>query len=63
VQFLKKVGHMKAIDRVTYGRKHQLTEAQTSLVRRELSAFIDELLAGKQLEDRIWPSVPKPANP
>ena len=56
---------MKAINRVmaAYGRKHQLTEAQTSLVRRELSAFIDELLAGKQLEDRIWPSVPKPANP
>jgi hypothetical protein len=56
---------MKAIDRVmtAYSRTHQLTEAQTSLVRQELSAFIDDLLAGKKLEDRIWPSDPKQANP
>jgi len=56
---------MKAIDRVmkAYSRTHQLTEAQTRLVRRELSAFIDELLAGKKLEDRIWPSASKQANP
>ena len=38
------------------------TEAQTSLVRQELSAFIDELLAGKKLDDRIWPSGTKQAN-
>lgn len=52
---------MKAIDRVmtAYGRTHRLTEAQTSLVRRELAIFIDELLAGKQLDDRVGPSGPK----
>lgn len=51
---------MKAIDRVmtAYGRTHQLTEEQASLVRRELSAFIEELLAGKNLNDRDWPAKP-----
>ena len=54
---------MKAIDRVmvAYGQTHQLTEAQTRLVRQELSAFIDELLAGK-LEDRMRPSAAKQGN-
>ena len=56
---------MKAIDRVmtAYGRTHRLTEAQTRLVRQELSAFIDELLAGKRLDDRSWPSESKHPNP
>lgn len=55
---------MKAIDRVmvAYGRTHRLTEAQTRLVRQELSAFIDELLAGK-LEDKAWPFETKAATP
>jgi len=58
------VGPMKAIDRVmvAYGQTHQLTEAQTKLVRRELSAFIDELLAGK-LEDKSSPFEPKADTP
>lgn len=56
---------MKAIDRVmtAYSRTRPLTEAQTRLVRQELSAFIDELLAGKHLTDRTWPAASKQANP
>jgi hypothetical protein len=56
---------MKAIDRVmrAYSRTHQLTEAQTAMVRQDLSAFIDELLAGKKPDDRILPVGSKPANP
>jgi hypothetical protein len=56
---------MRAIDRVmrAYSRTHQLTEAQTIMVRQELSAFIDELLAGKKPDDRILPADSNPANP
>jgi hypothetical protein len=56
---------MKAIDRVmtAYSRTHRLTEAQTRLVRQELSAFIDELLTGKKLDDKVWPPGSKQANP
>ena len=48
---------MKAIDRVmiAYTRTHRLTEAQAIMVRKELSAFIDELLAASKLDDRNWP--------
>ncbi len=56
---------MKAIDRVmkAYSRTHQLTEAQTTMVRQELSAFIDQLLAGKKLDDRILlPDISNAAN-
>lgn len=54
---------MKAIDRVmaAYGRTHQLTEEQARLVRQELSVFIEELLAGKNLDDRDWPAKPRQA--
>jgi hypothetical protein len=48
---------MRAIDRVmaAYSRTRPLTEEQASLVRQELSVFIDELLAEKYLHDRNWP--------
>jgi hypothetical protein len=40
---------MSIIDRVmrAYSRKHTLTDAQTSRVRSELSAFIEQLMLGK----------------
>ena len=56
---------MKAIDRVmaAYIRTHQLTDEQAALVRQELTVFIDELLAGKKLDDRVWPSGSKQVAP
>ncbi|MGH6711043.1 MAG: hypothetical protein ACREEK_18975 [Bradyrhizobium sp.] len=58
-------GKMRAIDRVmaAYSRTHQLTEEQARLVRQELSAFIEELLAGKNLNERDWPVKPERAAP
>jgi hypothetical protein len=56
---------MRAIDRVmaAYSRTHPLTEEQASLVRQELSVFIEELLAGKNLDNRNWPVKPEQAEP
>ncbi|MBA2402495.1 MAG: hypothetical protein H0V72_28145 [Bradyrhizobium sp.] len=56
---------MKAIDRVmaAYSRTHQLTEEQARQVRQELSIFIEELLAGKNLNNRNWPVKPEQAKP
>lgn len=40
---------MKAIDRVmaAYARVHKLTDEQAAMARKELSRFIDQLLAGR----------------
>ena len=56
---------MRAIDRVmaAYSRNHPMTEDQARLVRRELSVFIEELLAGKNLGNRNWPVKPEQAEP
>ena len=55
---------MKAIDRVmkAYGRTHQLTEAQAVMVRKELSVFIEELLAEKNSDDRNGSLRPRQTN-
>ena len=60
---LQQGGTMRAIDRVmaAYSRTHPLTEEQARLVRQELSVFIEELLAGKNLDNRNWPVKPEQA--